>query len=143
MAVWVNEKVEYYNNCLMIFNLGNDNIDSAPKTYKEMLLEQIALAHADGDVCLYVFDADTGPFRIPDEFTNIEGMDFVRMSFDVCNRRDLNFKLEPTKRREELKAISDHLKSHNTFRFTGIVKFCGKIKIDGTDVFMPLTDLNS
>lgn len=141
MTNWINIRpIEKYNGCLLILNIGEENFGLLPEQYRESLKDWVSKAHAGGHITIYAFDADTGPFRVPDLFDDIEGMDFVRMMFDVCGRRDSNFSLSPSERAEEFKQIGEKIRTHDRYRFSPQdLNICGKCKIDGTEVLLPIT----
>jgi hypothetical protein len=143
MAIWVDEdekaKVEPFNGCLIILNIGADTLSGLSADYITELKEHISNAHADGHVTLYIFDIDTSPLKVPDDWDFIEGMDFIRMSFGVCGRRDFNFKVDPEVRKKELSEMVNNLRVH--FPFHGSVSITGRCQIDSTPVVMPLVQI--
>lgn len=142
MANWIDKKDDRFNGCLMVLNIGQDNIHTLPGDYKENLQAAIADGHAGGLLTLYVFDSETGPFPIPDEFDNVEGMDHVRMMFDVGGRRDCDFSLLPDQRMEEFRKIGEVIRGHQGFNFSPTnLKICGWCKISGSKVLLPLTPI--
>ncbi len=141
MANWIGQKEESHDGCIMILNLGQDNIHQFSKQYVDALRERVALAHADGFMVIWAFDDKVGPFKIPDDFDNIEGMSHVRMMFDVCNRRDSNFALMPEERMKEFKAIEQVMRNHEGFRWRGTFAIGGSCTIADQAVLMPVTEV--
>jgi len=143
MAEWIKGKTEERNGCLLVMNIGNDNIDSIPINYAEKIRERVNDAHANGWMVLYVFDSKTDPSKPPDYFDNGEEMDVVRMMFDVCGRKDSNFNLLPELRLKEFNAIADFVIEHPDFDCLRSANFavCGLCSIDGDPVLMPPFDL--
>jgi len=143
MAIWIDEdekaKVEPFNGCLMILNIGADTLGGLNPDYVTELKEHISNAHADGLMTLYVFDVETGPSKVPEDWDFIESMDFIRMSFGVCGRRDFNFKVDPEARKKELTEMVDSARVH--FPFNGPVSITGRCQIDSTPVVMPLVQI--
>lgn len=141
MPVWVEERQEFYNGCLMIFNIGQDNIYQFPKEYYEELRAKVADAHADGYIVIWAFDGNTGPFPIPDDFDNIESMDHVRMMFDVCGRKDSDFALLPEYRMKEFQVIKETMSTHPDFHWKGKFLLGGSCSIAGQKVLMPISEV--
>ena len=144
MAVWVDEgpKPAPFNGCLVIMNIGQDNIHKVPVGEKEKVVDALADAHAGGCAVLYVFDSDIGPMPPPEEFDSVEGMDGVRMGFDVLNMRTIQFSSDPDKQSAEMEALKERLKDRlkdTTLRFDGPVRFCGYCMVGEKKVFLPLT----
>ena len=143
MAIWADENdraaVEPFNRCLMILNIGADTLGGLNPDYVMELKEHISNAHADGLMTLYVFDIETGPSKVPEDWDFIEGMDFIRMSFGVCGRRDFNFKVNPEERKKELAEMVNSVRS--SFPFHGPVSITGRCQIDSTPVVMPLVQI--
>jgi len=144
MAVWVDEgpKPKPYDGCLIIMNIGQDNISDVPAGEKEKVVEALADAHAGGCAVLYVFDSDVGPMPPPEEFDFVVGMDEVRMGFDVLNMRMIQFSPGPDKQQAEMAALKDRLKerlNETTLRFDGPVRFCGYCMVGEKKVFLPST----
>lgn len=140
---WLDEKPEeHFSGCLMILNIGQENIHLVSSKYKEALSADVANAHADGWMIVYAFDSQTGPYKAPEEFSNVEGMDFVRMMFDVCGRKDSDFSLYPDKRMEEFKKIGEVIRNHDRLKFTNAnLKIGGSCKISGIPVLIPVFDI--
>jgi len=109
MTAFLRQKEDKFEGCLLVLNIGQENIRDHSKEYTETLKSVAADAHADGFMTLYAFDSDTGPMRIPEIFDNVEGMDFVRMMFDVCGRQDSNFSLNPEARMGEFRAMAERI----------------------------------
>jgi hypothetical protein len=144
MAVWIDKnKSSSYDECLMVMNIGQESITKVPVEYLETLRELLNKAHAAGHLVLYVFDNENGAMPIPDEFDDIEGLDFVRMMFDVCGRNDAKFSLDLNKRNKEFKAMADALISHAVFgqQIIGKITLCGQCYIDFEKVFIPAIDI--
>ena len=137
MTVWIDEKKDVFEGCLLILNVGQENSHSLPKEYLATLRETIDNAHADGFLTIYAFGSDGGPMRIPEDFGNINGMDCVRMMFDVCGRKNADFSLDPIVRRCEFREMADCLRQHKDFGFKNKVIVCGSCRIDSSAVLLP------
>lgn len=137
MAEFINRKDEYFNGCLMVMNIGNDNYESLPKEFIEKISERVREAHADGWMVLYVFDDVTDPSKAPDYFDSQEEMDFVRMMWGVCGRRDAVFALSPTQRLKEFNDISGHvIEAFEELRSENFA-VCGMCSIETQKVLLP------
>ena len=146
MAVWADKKegAKYgpFDGCLMVMNIGEDTKHVMTPEFHEQLTNAVADAHASGWVVLWVFDNETGAMKLPDDWDVIEDMDFVRMMFDVCGRKDSNFPTLPGARMEQFKAMAQCARSHNSFDIRGrATKIMGSCSIDGVKVLMPLIDV--
>ena len=143
MAVWVDERPKQsYEGCLVVMNIGQENINDVPSNEKDKVVEAIAKAHAGGCIVLYVFDSDIGPMPPPEEFDCIPEMDATRMGFDVLSMRTIQFSSDAEKQRAEMAAVSERLKNRlkETFlRFDGPVRFCGYCLVGDKKNFMPPT----
>ena len=103
MAVWVDERPKQsYEGCLVVMNIGQENINDVPSNEKDKVVEAIAKAHAGGCIVLYVFDSDIGPMPPPEEFDFIPEMDATRMGFDVLSMRTIQFSSDAEKQRAEM-----------------------------------------
>jgi hypothetical protein len=142
MAVWVDGPKQKYDGCLVVMNIGQENIRNIPDGEKEEVVQAIAGAHAGGCSVVYVFDADIGPMGPPEEFDVIAGMDGVRMGFDVLGMRTIEFSSNPDERHTQMedvgKRVQECLKD-TEMAFNGPVQFCGRCLIGGQKAFVPLT----
>jgi len=141
MANWIGQREEFFDGCVMVLNIGQDNVHQFPQKYVDELRDRVALAHADGHLVIWAFDDQTGPFKIPDDFDNIEGMSHTRMMFDVCGRRDSKFALLPDVRMKEFKAIEAIMRDHTGFRWRGKFAIGGNCSIVDQKVLMPISDI--
>jgi hypothetical protein len=144
MAVWVDEgpKPKPYEGCLVIMNIGQDNISDVPVGEKEKVVEALADAHAGGCAVLYVFDSDVGPMPQPEEFDFVAEMDVVRMGFDILNMRTIQFSPDAEKQRAEMAALKERIKerlNETSLRFYGPVRFCGYCMVGEKKVFLSST----
>lgn len=137
---WIDAKDDKFDGCLLILNISNENYHKVDAKYIEMLQTAVGDAHADGWMVLYAFDNETDPAHGPEIFDSSVGMDYVRMMFDVCDRKDAKFDLMPDKRKEEFRAIAKYLRAYKSFKFHGPIKICGQCYVGGEKVLLPPLD---
>lgn len=134
--IWINPKREQKKDgCLMILNMTNAEVNSLSPEYFEVLKDTHSLAVADGWLIIWAFDNNTTP-DLPEYFDKIEDQTYVRMMFDVCERKDSNFKLDPAERRTEFLHMSAALRN-GPFKWSGALKLMGACSIDSSKVLMP------
>jgi hypothetical protein len=142
MATWVDQHSEgAFEGCLVVMNIGNENCSSFPAKYREDVYDAIANSHAAGHLVLYVFDNERGAQPPPDEFPQFEGMDVVRMGFDICNRKVFEFSPDPSQRLAELGEFVSAAICNGKFSVRGPRKIVGACVVGTEQTLLPLTEI--
>lgn len=141
MTIWADESKhqEALNGCLVVMNIGEENIATIPDKDRQEIIENIAHAHAGARAVIYLFDSDIGPMGPPNEFDSIADMDGIRMAFNVLGQRILSFSGNEVEIQVEMKRAGEALKKdvqETYLRFIGKVDFCGYCLINGKKTFL-------
>ena len=145
MAVWVdrdeNKPAGPFDGVLIVLNVGNENFKSLPKEFLQSVRDAVGEAHASGWLVLYLFDAFTAQ-PPPEEFDNIEGMDFYRRLQEVWGRDKADFEPLPEKRMKEFLSLAESVRQYKGFVVQGKgVKAIGACSIAGSKTLMPLVEI--
>jgi len=140
-TTWIEGRQEAYNGCLVVMNIGNENIDKVPEEEKQKVVEAIADAHASGNSVIFMFDSDIGPQNPPEEFDIMEDRDGKRMAFIVLGMRTIKFSEDENERQQEMKTAAEKIRaevkdSELKFIPSGEVRFCGYCFIGDKRIFL-------
>ena len=144
MAVWLNKKevAGPFDGVLVVLNIGDGNYKTFSEKYIASVREAVNDAHAAGFLVLYLFDTIVGAMPPPDEFDNMEDMDFYRMMKDIWARDKADFAPLPNKRMEEFMGLVKSIKESKLFSIPGKgAKIIGSCSIAGSQTLMPLTEI--